>query len=231
MVILLSSFYATIVNGSDVTDYVPIGAYKYAPLLKQEQLFLWPDHPKPEVLAALVEQESCTALRIERKCWNPSAKLSTKREKALGMGQLTQAFNPNGSIRFDSLEGMRKEHMAELKELSWGTITQRPDLQLRAIILMNRDNYNRLYDIPDKEARLAFTDSAYNSGLGNVYKDMRLCSLTKNCNAQLWFNNVEKTCGRSKKPLYGKRSACDINREHVTLVMLERSPKYQDLMK
>lgn len=230
-VLFVSSFYAAIVNGGDIDTYIPVGAYKYAPLLKREQLFLWPDHPKPELLAALVEQESCVALRIEKKCWSPTIQLKTKREFAVGFSQITKAFNPDGSIRFDSLEGMRKAHMAELKELSWGNIAQRPDLQFRILVLMNRDNYNRLYDVPNQEARLAFTDAAYNGGLGGVFKEMRLCGLTKGCNPQLWFDNVEKTCGKSKKPLYGKRSACDINREHVTLVMLERSPKYQELMK
>ena len=45
-------------------------------------------------------------------------------------------------------------------------------------------------------------------------------------NWQQWFGHVEHTCMKSRAPLYGNRSACDINREHVNLVMRVRSAKY-----
>jgi hypothetical protein len=42
-----------------------------------------------------------------------------------------------------------------------------------------------------------------------------------------WFGNVELHCLKSRQPLYGGRSACDINREHVRNVMLVRPAKYR----
>jgi hypothetical protein len=215
--------------GPDVATYIPEKAYKYAPILKEEQRKYWPDHPKPEVLSALVEHESCITLTHSR-CWDPKSQLNTKREFAQGIGQLTKAYNANGSIRFDSLSNMRRVFNKELSELSWSTIATRVDLQARTIIIMELTDYKSLYSVKDVEARLAFTDAAYNGGIGGVNKDRRLCALTKGCNVQLWFGNVEKTCAKSKKAIYGKRGPCDINRHHVKDVLITRSPKYKDLM-
>jgi hypothetical protein len=37
---------------------------------------------------------------------------------------------------------------------------------------------------------------------------------------------VERHCLKSRQPIYGSRSACDINREHVRNVFLVRRAKY-----
>jgi hypothetical protein len=38
---------------------------------------------------------------------------------------------------------------------------------------------------------------------------------------------VERHCLKSRQPLYGNRSACDINREHVKNVFQVRLAKYE----
>lgn len=215
--------------GLDARTYLPPKANAYVPILRAEQARLWADHPAPEVLAGLVEQESCTYLGSPS-CWSPTARLKTQREEGAGMGQITRAFNPDGSVRFDSLADLRSHH-PELKGWSWSNVYQRPDLQLRAIVLMSRENYlgiQRL--VPQYAAALAFADAAYNGGMGGVQADRRACGMKTGCDPQQWFGNVEATCTKSQTALYGKRSACDINREHVQNVMLVRSGKYRELM-
>ncbi|MBC7621238.1 MAG: lytic murein transglycosylase [Candidatus Saccharibacteria bacterium] len=215
-------------HAADVKTYVPPNAHKYIQLLKTEQLNRWPDHPRPELLAGLIEQESCLSL-THSKCWNPASKLKTPREEGAGFGQITRAYRTDGTQRFDSLQAMRETY-PDLSEWSWQNVYQRPDLQLRAIVLMSRANYQALRMVVATEPRLAFADAAYNGGLAGVQSDRRACGLKTGCDPQKWFANVEATCTKSRAALYGNRSACDINREHVEFVMRVRSSKYAGLM-
>lgn len=210
--------------------YVPYNAKIYAPTLSKEIKYSFSDFPFYPYFGGLIEQESCIALTWHS-CWNPKTQLLTKREQGAGLGQLTRAFNPNGTVRFDSLEAIRERHYKQLHDLSWSNILIRPDLQMRAIILMSKDNYRDLYMVPTPYDRIAFTDSAYNGGLGGVYNDRRLCSLTKGCNPDIWFDNVSKTCTKSHIAIYGNRSPCDINRTHVYNVLLIRMDKYKQYVK
>lgn len=205
---------------------LPPGAQQYGPTLRAEQLRWWPDHPAPELLAGLVEQESCVSLSSPR-CWNPRAQLKTTREEGAGMGQITRAYRADGSTRFDALAGLRSQYRDELTELSWGTVYQRPDLQLRALVLMSRDAARQFRAAP---AWLAFGDAAYNGGATGVQRERQACKLTRGCDPGQWFGHVEAHCLKSRQPLYGHRSACDINREHVKNVVLVRSIKYRALM-
>lgn len=193
----------------------------YVAVLKAEQVKYWPDHPHPALLAALVEQESCP------RCWQPSSRLRTSREEGAGMGQLTRAYRADGSLRFDALSDLAARYDYELEGLSWDTVYSRPDLQLRAIVLMSKDSAARFRDAP---AWLEFGDAAYNGGAAGVQKERRACKLTPGCDPGQWFDHVEKTCLKSRQPLYGKRSACDINREHVRNVFHVRPFKYERIM-
>lgn len=214
----------------NVKTYIPKNAYKYLDLVEEEQNRLLPTFPFPFYFDGLIEHESCISLTHSR-CWNPKSRLKTKREEGAGVGQLTRAYRSNGSLRFDSLKELRDRNREELEELSWSNIYSRPDLQIRAIILMTRSNWNFLYIIDDSYERLAMADAAYNGGLGGVRKERRACGLAANCNPQLWFNNVERYCMKSKRILYANRNACDINRHHVTDVLEKRMPKYEKYYK
>lgn len=207
-------------------EEVPAGFLKYGPILKREQTEYWPSHPYPAYLASLVEQESCPSLKSPQ-CWNASAKLKTSREEGAGLGQITRAYRSDGSLRFDSLEETRLSYHSELSELNWGNVYQRPDLQLRALVLMNRDSAAPFRNTP---GYLQFGDAAYNGGVAGVQKERRACTLAKGCDPGKWFDNVELHCLKSKQPIYGDRSACDINREHVTNVFKVRPAKYETYM-
>lgn len=201
---------------------LPQGFVKYGPTLKAEQLRLWPTHPDPALLASLVEQESCISLKSP-KCWNPGARLKTDREEGAGMGQVTRAYRKDGTERFDALAGLRGQYGAELGDWSWDNVYIRPDLQLRAIVLMSRDAAR---PFRAASAVLAFGDSAYNGGAGDVQRARRACQLTPGCDPGQWFGHVDQHCMKSRQPIYRGRSACEINLEHVRNVLQVRRSKY-----
>lgn len=207
-------------------DTLPAGFHTYGATLRAEQRQFWPDHPDPAALAALVEQESCVSLKSP-KCWNPGARLKTDREEGAGMGQITRAYRADGSMRFDALADLREQYDAELGALSWDSIYQRPDLQLRALVLMSRDAAR---PFRASAAWLHFGDAGYNGGVAGVQKERRACKLSAGCDPAQWFGHVERHCLKSRQPLYGGRSACDINREHVHNVFLVRRAKYVGVM-
>jgi hypothetical protein len=205
---------------------VPPGFLTYGPVLAEEQRRYWPDHPDPPALAGLVEQESCVSLRSAR-CWNPAARLKTAREEGAGMGQVTRAWRADGTLRFDSLAEAVARYGADLDGLSWGTVYTRPDLQLRAMVLMARDAARPFRRAP---GWLHFGDAGYNGGVTGVQRERRACAVAEDCDPGLWFGHVEHHCLKSRRPLYAGRSACDINREHVRNVFGPRRAGYVGLI-
>ena len=143
------------------------------------------------------------------------------------MGQITRAYRADGSLRFDALAGLRDQYGADLSGLSWDTVYSRPDLQLRALVLMSRDAAR---PFRGSTAWLHFGDAGYNGGVAGVQKERRACKLSAGCDPARWFGHVEAHCLKSRQPLYGGRSACDINREHVRNVFLVRRAKYVGAM-
>lgn len=199
---------------------VPHQAAPLLPVLRAEIQLHWPDHPHPAYFGGLIEHES--ACPRVRGCWQPTARLKSAREEGAGLGQLTRAWRADGSLRFDALAEMRAAHPL-LAELDWASIYQRPDLQLRAVVLKSRSDWLAM---PAVQARLELTDLAYNAGRGRVTQDRRACGLKPGCDPGQWWGHVEQTCTASRAPLYGTRSACDISRHHVHDVLRVRAPKY-----
>lgn len=214
--------------GADVRTYIPAQAHTYAPMLQTEQVRFWATHPAPEMLAGLVEQESCLSLTHSR-CWNPASRLKTAREEGAGMGQITRAYRKDGSERFDALAEMRSAHR-ELADLTWTNVYTSPALQLRAVVFKVRDDFKALVMISDPRLRLDFVDGSYNAGRGRIADRRRACGLKRDCDPQVWFGNVERVCLTGVNPLYGKRTACDIVQEHVQMVSRVRSAKYRGMM-
>lgn len=203
-------------------------ALALAPSLKAEVDQHWPDIPMRSYVPALISHESCISYRHSR-CWSPTSQLKTHREEGAGLGQLTRAWRPDGTTRFDALAEMRDRHPA-LRELDWATIYNRPDLQIRTLVLQSRGNFLALRTVVDPMQRLAMADAAYNGGLRGVENERRACHITTGCDPQQWWGHVERTCLKSRAPLYGTRSACDINRHHVKDVLLVRSQWYTTLI-
>ncbi len=202
-------------------------ALALAPTLNAEIDAHWPTVPRRAYVPALISHESCITYTHSR-CWSPTSRLKTQREEGAGLGQLTRAWRADGSLRFDALSEMRERHPA-LRELNWSTIYEQPELQIRALILKSRDNFTTLRMVNDTLQRLAMADAAYNGGIDGVLTERRACGMTDNCDPQQWWGNVERVCLKSKAPLYGNRSACDINRHHVKDVWL-RMDRYKGIV-
>jgi hypothetical protein len=208
-----------------IAQSIPEGAKKHVPTLVQNQRALWPDAPFPDFLAGQIEQESCVSLKSLR-CWNPRAELKTKRENGIGFGQFTRAYNKDGSIRFDVIDDLSRQH-PELYGWSWET-RYNASYQLKAIVVMDRDIFHRVRGAASDTDRLSFTLSAYNGGEGGVRMDRRLCANTPGCDQSRWKGNVERTSLKARAPHlgYGK-SFFQINREYVTNILDVRRQKYQ----
>lgn len=210
----------------NVNTYIPPRAFQYLPILKQEILKYWPDHPVHAYFGSLIEHESCISLTHSR-CWSPTSELRTARELGQGFTQFTKAYNSVGGIRFDALTELKNRHPNDLRELNWNNLTSRPDLQLRATMLKSLDNWKTLPTIKDKMERLAMIDNGWNAGMGAVNARRRACGMAPNCNPNIWFGHVEKHCTSSRAIIYGKRNACDIQEHHVRDVLITRLPKYK----
>ena len=213
----------------DLARDIPPQARPFLPALSLQAKEVAPDMPA-HYFGALIEHESgCPSL--PKMCWSPTARLKTQREEGAGLGQLTRAYKADGALRFDALAESRRLDPRGLNELRWDTIYQRPDLQMRVIVLMSRQSWNRLLKIaPDPALRLALTDLAYNAGIGRSLNDARACALIAGCNPSRWAGHIERTCTASRQPIYGARSACDISRHHVHDVVDTRMPKYRGLL-
>ncbi len=215
------------VRAQDIRTVLAPQARQFLPVLQAERLAHWGGHPMPELLGALIEHES-GCFSMPRKCWNPSSRLKSAREEGAGFGQITRAYRADGSLRFDALAEIRERHPA-LGDWSWQNVYQRPDLQLRAVVLKSLDDFKVLRVVTDSTERLKFADAAYNGGMGGVQAERRACGLKPGCDPQRWAGNVEAVCLKSRQALYGTRSACDINRHHVVDVFA-RAPKYRGLV-
>ena len=213
-------------NALSISKDIPKKADKYIPLLHETTKNYFSTFPFPAYFGALIEHESCISLK-HSKCWNPKSQLYVKgKEQGVGFGQITRTWR-NGKIRFDTLSELKRKYPRALKHLNWGNIKSKPKLQMTAVVLKWRDTFKRMPNVSFL-TKVAFTDAAYNGGYGGLRKDRKLCGLRKGCDPKKWFNNVEKTCSKSKKVLYGRRSACDINRHHVKDVLKTRASKYLD---
>lgn len=208
------------------TNYIPPQAFTFRDTIRTELDTYFSDIPEYNYFPSLVEHESCISLK-HKKCWNSMSELKTKREQGLGLTQITRAYREDGSVRFDTLGDMRNRYKAELRDASWDTLKTRPDIQIRMGILLLRESYKKLYSVDNPMARLQMTDSAYNGGIGDVFKARRACGLKQGCNPNLWFGHVETKIPKSRKPIYAGRSALDINLHHVDDVFNGRLPKYK----
>lgn len=197
---------------------LPANAKIYLPTLVQEIDSRWPTIPLRSTLGAQVETETCISLR-SKGCWNPRTELKTDREYGFGLGQLTV------TSKFNAFEEVRSLDPS-LKTWKWED-RYNPDLQLRALVLKDRYNFDRFKLAATPEDRLAFGIAAYNGGVGGTLNDIKLCSRTPDCDSSQWFGHVERTSlkSRTKWKGYGQ-SAYDINRGYVKGIFGERRPKY-----
>lgn len=200
----------------------PAAALPYLPILAAEQRAHWPDMPLPSALGAQVEMESR---------WNPRAQLKTSREQGIGFAQLTRTWHADGRPRFDALAEIRAAFPRELAGLSWDNPYD-PALQLRALVLKDRQEWQRTRNTATPADRLAMSFAAYNGGAGGLASDRRACAATQGCDPGQWFGHVERTSLKAKTAVAGYgRSFFEINRHYVREIMQTRRVRYAVLDK
>lgn len=216
-------------HSQNVNSYIPERAFEHRDELYDSIIRNVPELPDYNYVGALIEHESCISLKHSR-CWSATSELKNSREHSIGFFQIARAFNPNGSTRMDTLTGMKNKYKTRLHEASWDNLKDRPDLQMDVGTLLIAENYRRYPMAANDLERMAFQDAAYNGGPGWVQKERTACSLVKGCDDTKWFDNTEKHCMRSKKPIpaYGGNSICDISRRHPIDTLKVRLPKYQN---
>ncbi|MGE4241734.1 hypothetical protein [Ramlibacter sp.] len=202
-------------------------AAQHLPAVKRELQAHWPGAPRREYVPALISHESACPRRTQ--CWNAKARLKSAREEGAGLGQITRTWRKDGTQRFDKLQELVDQH-PQLQGWTWSNVFERADLQVRAVVLLARGEFERFAPgAADTMEALAFADAAYNGGAGGVRQEMRACKLAPDCDPRRWFAHVERYCMKSQAAMYGQRSACDINRHHVRDVWA-RMPRYRGLM-
>lgn len=201
---------------------LPPLALQYAPILREEIAVYWGEMSLPSALAATVEQETCYSLK-HKGCWNPHTELKTAREYGFGLGQITvtERFNV-----FNEVKALDRT----LKEWQWSDRYD-PRMQLRALVLKEKQNYGVMTFAATDRDRLAFTFAAYNGGIGGVLSDRKVCQATRGCDPGRWFGHIQNTSlkSRAKWQGYGQ-SPFDINRDYVNNVLNVRRPKYVPIM-
>lgn len=213
-----------------VRTFIPPKAKYYQYYILENNLEFLPDEIVPWYFDALIEHETCITL-CNKKCWNPKARLRTKREEGAGLGQLTRVFRKNGTVRWDTIRTLKMRYPKLLKNLTWKNVYNRPDLQIRALILLWKNDYRYYKGYVDKKSVVWFADSAYNGGFKWLNRERELCKFTKHCDPKKWFGNVARIKSRRAiRKLYGNRTAWDINRHHTRSVYI-RTKKYKDLLK
>jgi uncharacterized membrane protein YidH (DUF202 family) len=217
---LLLAGASLVVNAAEV----PTKAYAHAQPIKKALNAHWSDLSWPHYVPALIAHESgCPGMKS---CWEPTARFKTSKEEGAGFSMITRAWRPDGSLRFDNVTALSQKYPA-LSGMNWGNVYQRPDLQVTALVLLARESWHDLRGVDDHWERLAMTDACYNGGCRDLHSERERCALKKDCDPQRWFGHVEQQCVKSRAPLYGTRSACDINRYHVRDVLLTRMRQYR----
>ncbi len=202
---------------------IPKAAIPLLPVLWLEAGSVLPELPR-HYFAGQIEQESCVTL-THPKCWNPRSELRTAREHGIGLGQTTIAYRADGSVRFDNFAELRRAHR-ELADYR-GERMYDPKLQMRALLLMDRDGYRVGEFARNQLERAAMTFVVYNSGKAGLIQDRQLCRETPGCDPSRWFGNIERQSlkSRVRAPGYGK-SFFEISREYPKNIITVRAPRY-----
>ena len=221
LITVLLAVLAPLALAANVATTIPARAFDHLDTFRAETAAIWPGIPDRAYPLALAEHES-GCFSMPTKCMNPASSFKTTRERACGLGQVTEVYG-----RFDKLAELVHRYPAHLGGWTWANCATRPDLQVRAMLLMLRSESQALASVHGTDDALRMLSSSYNGGPGMLAKERRACSLTAGCDATRWAGHVERVCLRGKRVIPGTRfTACEINRRHAADVAT-RMAKYR----
>lgn len=187
----------------------------YLPVLSDVIKTYWPAAPGKPIMAGKIEQESS---------WKEKATLKTSREHGRGLGQLTIAYNKDGSERFNTYRNAVK--MKALKDWDWQADPYNVRYQLTYSVLTDRSNFVmvRPYSVNDYQAwKCALV--CYNAGSGR-WLSRRHNAKARGLSADRWDDGLDQaySAGESKL-LYGRPLYVAVN--EYPEVIFSRSQKYR----
>jgi len=176
----------------------------------------WPNAPLRHIMAGQVQQESS---------WKERATLKTSRELGRGLVQLTIAYRPDGSERFNAYRDAVRGYKA-LSAWNWQQDPYNVGYQLTYLVLRDRGQFavTRRSMADDAEAwRAALV--CYNAGEGRW--------LARIANARLmwldrtrWIGGLEHAHGKTEdRLLYGRRLWQAVNEYPV--IIFKKAARYE----
>lgn len=199
---------------------VPHQAMELLPVLARAIRNQWPACPQPWILAGKIEQESG---------WRVRAELKTSREYGFGLGQITIAYNKDGTERFNNFVSALKVTMMK-NQITWERRFD-PEFQLTYVVLSSRGNYSLAQGFfDDDESATAGMLVAYNAGPGRLVQRKAEAVRRGIDPPRAWYGGLENIHSRAEERiLYGKPLWKRVN-EYPRLIMFVRAPKYRLLI-
>lgn len=202
---------------ASASDKISSQARDLLPLLASVITSQWPACPQPWVIAGKIEQESN---------WKTEAELKTSREYGFGLGQVTIAYNADGTERFNNFTRALRVTMMG-KTITWAKRFD-PRFQLTYSVLSDRSNFaaaGKFFD--DDESKTAGMLVAYNAGLGAIMRRKAVAIQLGMTPPRKWFGGLSEIHARcEERLLYGVPLYKRIN-EYPRLILHVRSPKYK----
>jgi len=195
-----------VVSFASMDPRIPREAAKWRPVLLQEVRRGFGATQHPDTFFGQVHQESR---------WDAEA----RSKYAIGIAQFTP-----GTAR----DMQRSKALAELCKDPAGCPTD-PRWGLRALVLLDKDLFGNLSEVPSNRERLAMMLVGYNGGARWVVRERRACAAGRDklghevtpCDNRQWFGHVERTCLRAEW-------ACTESRGYPRLILDKWAPVYHD---
>lgn len=189
-------------------------AQRYLPALKTAINTHWPDAPMRHYISGQIELESAG--------WNEHAQLKTSREYGFGLGQITIAYNQDGSERFNNFKAAQRI----FRDWKWEDRFN-VKYQLGYAVISDRSSFKQVSRLMrDDDSRWRASLVAYNAGYGTVLQ-RRALAIRSGVPADRWVGGLDQVAmAYERKPLYG-RPLVEMRNAYPRVICDVRAPKYR----
>lgn len=215
---------------------LPQHAIENLPILYKTIDKYWDSLQEKYYLAAQIQKETCQTLKSPT-CWTEKAELKTYNSKGclieygFGFGQTTITRSTKTcNIRYNNFDYIKSLN-SDLKDWSFQDRYNK-QYQMTAFVSYDKILYtNWNGKAINGDNQIAFMLSSYNGGSYGLAQDIEYCKSIENCNPKIWWGNVERYSLKSKSNSNYKNSPFSINRQYVSDIMKNISPKYKEYQK